>query len=59
MRRVLNFVGRGVFVAVAASVLTVNVAAREPGERGKDRPIVKVAKKVIRSLGDLLTVPRP
>jgi hypothetical protein len=56
---------RGVLAVVVLVVLSVSVSARPRDERpvrdprGKRDPIVKVIKKIIRSLGDGLSVPTP
>ncbi|HYI12558.1 MAG TPA: hypothetical protein VEK57_26135 [Thermoanaerobaculia bacterium] len=64
MRRVLYSVGRGVsamgLVLVLAGSLSAAPQERDRDVREKERsPIVKVVKKVIRSFGDFLTIPRP
>lgn len=60
MRRVVY---RGVFVAVVSLVITAGAfgITREPRERTRDResPVVKFVKRVVRSLGDGITVPTP
>lgn len=48
-----------VIVALSASVFAAPAENRER-ERGRDRGgIVKIIKKIIRGLGDGLTIPRP
>jgi len=64
MRRVLCAVGRGVSVLSLSVVLSGGLFAAEtiggePREKERRHPVVKVVKKVIRSLGDLLTIPKP
>lgn len=61
MRRVL---ARGVAVLSVAVLLSLQVSARPRDERPREPrekrdPIVKIIKKVIRSLGDGLVVPIP
>jgi hypothetical protein len=65
MRRIPYSYVRGVSAALLAVVLSLSVAAgprengvaREPRE--KRDPIVKIVKRIIKSLGDGLTVPTP
>jgi hypothetical protein len=65
MRRIPYSYVRGVSAVLAAVVLSLSVAAgprenqmaREP--RVKRDPIVKIVKRIIKSLGDGLTVPTP
>lgn len=61
MRRVFNSSVRGV-VAVAMILALAGsavAASREDRDRGREPGIVKVVKKLIRALGDGLTIPRP
>lgn len=61
MRRVFNSSVRG--VAVVAMILALAGSAvgapRDDRDRARDRGFVKVVKKLIRALGDGLTIPRP
>jgi hypothetical protein len=64
MRRVSNRVVRGlaavvVIVALAGSASAAGREDRDRGQREKANPIVKAVKKIIRVLGDGLTIPRP
>ena len=62
MRRVFNSAVRGL-AAVAVMVVLASGVTAEPrnprGPREKGNPIVKTVKKIIKSLGDGLTIPRP
>jgi hypothetical protein len=53
----------GMAVVVVSLVATVGVfgMSREPRERTRDResPVVKFVKRVVRALGDGITVPTP
>lgn len=65
MRRSGYAVVRGVSAVVLVVVLAVSVSARPREERPirepreKREPVVKFLKKVIKSLGDGLTIPNP
>ena len=62
MRRVFSSCVRGVAAVAVMVVLASGVSAAPRDERGpreKGGPIVKVIKKVIKSLGDGLTIPKP
>ena len=65
MRRVFHSSVRGVFavaviLAVAGGVFAGPREVREKGrERGSEPAIVKMVKKIVRALGDGLTVPLP
>lgn len=61
MRGVLYVVARGVFTLslVFAVSASLSAAPRERDVREKERPVVKIAKKAIRALGDLITIPTP
>lgn len=62
MRRVFKSCVRGLAAVAVMVVLAPGVSAepRDPrGPREKGNPIVKVIKKVIKSLGDGLTIPNP
>lgn len=63
MYRVFNSSVRGVaavavILALAGSALAAPADSRER-ERGRDRGIHKVIKKIVRVLGDGLTIPKP
>jgi len=63
MRRVFNPMVRGlaavlVIVAFSGSALAVTREGREGRDR-KDNPVVKVIKKIVKSLGDGLIIPLP
>ncbi len=63
MRRVFNSSVRGV-AAVAMMLALAGSAVAAPREdrdreRGREPGVVKVVKKIIRALGDGLTIPRP
>lgn len=62
MRRVFNSSVRGVAAVAVMVALSTSVLAAPPDERARDRGrerdrIVKIIKKVVRALGDGLTVP--
>jgi hypothetical protein len=64
MRRVFNSSVRGVAAVAVMVALSTSVFAAPREERDRDRgrdrgSIVKVIKKVVRALGDGLTIPRP
>lgn len=64
MRRTYWSYARGVAAVALMLALTVSVSARPREERPRDSrekrdPIVKIIKKVIRSLGDGLISPTP
>lgn len=61
MRPVAYSVLRVVVVVSLTSMLSVSLAAapRDRAPREKQNPIVKVIKKIVRSLGDGLIVPTP
>jgi hypothetical protein len=61
MRRVFNS-----FVRIVASVavivalsLSASAAPREDRDRGREPVLIKIIKKVVKTLGDGLTVPLP
>ena len=62
MRGVFNSCVRSV-AAVAVMVVLASGVSAEPrnprGPREKGNPIVKTVKKIIKSLGDGLTIPKP
>jgi len=63
MRRSSHAVARAVSAVILVVVLAVSVSARPREERpireprDKREPIVKVVKRIIKSLGDGLTIP--
>jgi hypothetical protein len=61
MRRVLYIAGRGVALGLVLVLLggTAVAGPREVRPREKPSPVVKAVKKVVRALGDLLTIPLP
>lgn len=65
MRRVFNSSVRGfaavaVMFMLAGSAFAVSQEGREQArERGREQGVVKVVKRVVRALGDFLTIPRP
>ena len=64
MRRVSNRVVRGlaaviVIVALAGTASAAGREERDRGPREKANPIIKTVKKIIRVLGDGLTIPLP
>jgi hypothetical protein len=59
MRRSFYAVARGVFALSLVASLSLSAAPREREPRERERPIVKIVKSVIRSLGDFITVPTP
>ena len=61
MRRVFNGLGRGVaaVAVIVALSLSVQAAGREDRDRDRTHPIIKVIKKVVKALGDGLTIPKP
>jgi hypothetical protein len=64
MRGAFNSCVRGVAAVAVIVALSSSVFAAPPEnrerERGRDRgSIVKIIKKIVRSLGDGLTIPRP
>jgi hypothetical protein len=59
MRRVFNSFFRGAAAVAVVVVLAANVSAA-PRERGKDKgPVIAKLLRIVRSLGDGLTVPLP
>jgi hypothetical protein len=59
MRRVSKVFFRGFAVVAVTVVLAANVSAA-PRERGKDKaPIIVKLLRIVRALGDGLTVPLP
>ena len=63
MRRVFNSSVRGVaavamMLALAGSTVALPREGREQG-RTRDESIVKMVKRIVRALGDGLTIPRP
>lgn len=59
MRRVFNSSVRGVAAVAMILALAGSAVAASREDRGRDRGFVKVVKKLIRALGDGLTVPLP
>jgi hypothetical protein len=61
MRRVFNWLVRGVAATTVIVVLAGNVSAapRERGTKEKVPPVVKVLKGIVRSFGDGLVIPLP
>ena len=64
MRRVSNQVVRGFAAVIVIVALAGNASAtarenRDRGPREKANPIVKTVKKIIKVLGDGLTIPKP
>jgi hypothetical protein len=61
MRRVPYIAGRGLAFAVVLVLLAGTAVAgpREDRAREKRSPVVKAVKKMVRALGDLLTIPLP
>ena len=64
MRRVFNsfvrrFAAVTVIVVLATSVSAAPREGRERGPREKTPSVVKIVKKIVRALGDGLTVPLP
>lgn len=56
---VRGFAAVAVIVALAGSASARDRENRDRGPREKSNPIVKTVKKIIRVLGDGLTIPRP
>lgn len=61
MRRVCNSFVRGIAAASVIVALSISVSAAPREDRGRDRdPVfVKIVKKIIKTLGDGLTIPKP
>jgi hypothetical protein len=63
MRRVFNSSVRKVAVVVVMLMLAGSVPAGpredQDRDRGRQTSIVKTVKRVVRALGDFLTIPRP
>jgi hypothetical protein len=56
MRRSLYAVARGV---LALSLVVAFSTSLYAAPREKERPVTRIVKKVIRALGDLITIPTP
>jgi hypothetical protein len=61
MRRVFSSLVRGVASVAVIVALSVSVSAapREDRDRGREPGLIKIIKKVVKTLGDGLTVPLP
>jgi hypothetical protein len=61
MRRVFNAFVRGMASVAVIVALSVSAAAapREDRDRGREPGLIKIIKKVVKTLGDGLTVPLP